>query len=65
MDLESISEGKWAAIVSDNTNVTKVARRDTIALVPTMLDLWDCVHHIQNTIKDITNLLAFKPASPQ
>ena len=28
-----------------------------------MLDLWDCVHHIQNTIKDITNLLAFKPAS--
>jgi hypothetical protein len=42
----------------------KAARRDTIALVPTMLDLWDCVHHIQNTIKDITNLPAFKPASP-
>ncbi|KAF8817235.1 hypothetical protein BYT27DRAFT_7075277 [Phlegmacium glaucopus] len=62
--IESVGKDKWAAIVSDNTNVTKAARCDTIDLVPTMLDLWDCIHHIQNTIKDITNLLAFKPASP-
>lgn len=48
-------------MVSDSTNVTKAARRETCAVVETMLDLRDCVHHIQLTIKDITTLEEFKP----
>lgn len=58
--IEAVGIDQWAAIVSDNTNVTKAAHRNTIEIVPTMLDLWDCVHHLQNTIKDITKLFAFK-----
>jgi len=47
--------------VSDSTNVTKAARREVSATVPTILDLRDCVHHLQNVIKDITQLNTFKP----
>ncbi|KAF9521628.1 hypothetical protein CPB83DRAFT_900472 [Crepidotus variabilis] len=58
--IDSVGRDRWAATVSDNTNVTKAARTETSAVVPTLLDLWDCVHHIQNTIKDITNDEDFK-----
>ena len=61
--ISTVGEEKWAATVSDSTNVTKAARRETCAVVETMLDLRDCVHHIQLTIKDITTLEEFKPVS--
>jgi len=50
--------------VSDSTNVTKAAHRETAKNVPGLLDICDCVHHIQLTIKDITKLKAFKNVSP-
>jgi len=55
--------GPLQTTVSDSTNVTKAARRKTCAVVETMLDLRDCVHHIQLTIGDITTLEEFKPVS--
>ena len=58
--IDSIGRDKWVAAVSDSTNVTKAARRTTVQVVQTMLDLRDCVHHIQNTIKDITKLEDFE-----
>jgi hypothetical protein len=61
--ITSIGAEKWAATVSDSTNVTKVARRETSQVVKTMLDLRDSVHHIQLTIKDVTTLEEFKPVS--
>ncbi|RDB28214.1 hypothetical protein Hypma_001371 [Hypsizygus marmoreus] len=50
----------WGAVCSDSTNVTKAARREIAAAIPTVIDLCDCVHHLQNTIKDITKLSEFK-----
>jgi hypothetical protein len=64
LDLKAISDvgdERWAPTASDSTNVTKAARRDITAKIPTILDLRDSVHHIQLTIKDITNLEEFKP----
>ncbi|KAF8154878.1 ribonuclease H-like domain-containing protein [Crassisporium funariophilum] len=59
--ISSVGEEQWAAAVSDSTNVTKAARQQTTESVKTILDLRDCVHHIQLTIKDITALEEFKP----
>ena len=61
--ISSVGEERWAAAVSDSTNVTKAARRQTTERVQTILDLRDSVHHIQLTIKDITFLEEFKPVS--
>jgi hypothetical protein len=58
--IRSIGEDHWAAACSDSTNVTKAARRETVEEVTMMLDLRDCNHHLQLTIKDITNLVTFK-----
>ncbi|KAJ6607061.1 ribonuclease H-like domain-containing protein [Mycena sp. CBHHK59/15] len=60
--IRDIGENKWAATCSDSTNVTKAARRNLVAVVPTMQDLCDCVHHIHNTIGDINKLAEFKPS---
>ncbi|KXN87127.1 hypothetical protein AN958_09181 [Leucoagaricus sp. SymC.cos] len=38
----------------------KLTRKWIALKIPTILPVWDCVHHIQNTIKDITQLNAFK-----
>jgi hypothetical protein len=56
----SIGEGNWAAACSDSTNVTKAARRETVHIVTTMLDLCDAVHHLHNTIGDINKLPELK-----
>ena len=61
--ITSVGAEKWAATVSDSTNVTKAARRETTQVVKTMLNLRDSVHHIQLTIKDVTTLEEFKPVS--
>jgi hypothetical protein len=61
--MESVGIHRWAAGVSNSTNITKAACRDITQTNPTILDLCDCVHHIQNTIKDITKLNTFKPVS--
>jgi hypothetical protein len=62
--ISDVGNERWAATASDSTNVTKAARRDITAKIPTILDLRDSVHHIQLTIKDITNLEEFKPVRP-
>lgn len=59
--ISDVGEERWAATVSDSTNVTKPAHRDITQKIPTMLDLRDSVHHIQLTIKDITGIEEFKP----
>jgi hypothetical protein len=61
--LKAIGLHNWAAVVSDNTNVTKAARRLIHEAVPTIMPIWDCVHHIQNMIKDVSNLSEYKPVS--
>jgi len=61
--IESVGIEKWAATVSDSTNVTKAAHRETAKNVPGLLDIRDCVHHIQLAIKDITKLEVFKSVS--
>jgi hypothetical protein len=45
---------------SDNTGVTKNSRRDTNSRWPTIEDLRDCIHLIQNTLENITKLPEFK-----
>ncbi|KAF9549384.1 hypothetical protein CPC08DRAFT_648213 [Agrocybe pediades] len=60
--VDVIGHDRWSALCSDNTAVTRAARRDMVENIPTLLDIWDCVHHLHNTIKDITNLPSFKPA---
>ena len=61
--ISSIGEERWAAAVSDSTNVTKAARRQTTERVQNIPDLWDSVHHIQLTIKNIMGLEEFKPVN--
>lgn len=51
---------KWAAVCSDSTNVTKATRREVSATTPTILNLNDAVHHLHNTIGEITKLNEFK-----
>ncbi|KAF8148580.1 hypothetical protein B0H34DRAFT_802808 [Crassisporium funariophilum] len=51
-----------AAVCSDNTGNTRCGRRNAQAVIPTMLNLADCVHHLQNTIKDINGIPEFKDA---
>ncbi|PPQ80645.1 hypothetical protein CVT25_001653 [Psilocybe cyanescens] len=60
--ISSVGEERWAAAVSDSTNVTKAAHRQTTDVVKTILDLRDSVHYIQLTIKDSTTLDEFEPS---
>ncbi|KAF7293507.1 DUF659 family protein [Mycena indigotica] len=57
--IEEIGLANAAAVCSDNTNVTKLARRLPQERIPGLITLWDCVHHIHNMIKDITKLPQF------
>ena len=57
--MKAVGFHNWAAVVSDNTNVTKAARRLITEKIPTVLAIWDCVHHVQNMIGDITKLHEF------
>lgn len=59
----SIGPEKWAATVSDSTNVTKTAHCEVSATVLTMLDLCNVIHHFQLTIKDISLLSDFTTVS--
>jgi endoglucanase Acf2 len=54
---------KWAAVCSDITNVTKATWKNISTENPTILDLNDAIHHLQNTIGDITKLDEFKSVS--
>ncbi|KAJ7195433.1 ribonuclease H-like domain-containing protein [Mycena pura] len=57
--MRQVGESKWAAIVSDSTNVTLPERREITKEIPTVLDLCDVVHFLQHVIEDITNLTEF------
>ena len=46
-------------ICSDSTSVTLNARHNINEDIPTIFDLHDPCHHLQNTIKDITKLPEF------
>ncbi|KAF8329928.1 ribonuclease H-like domain-containing protein [Amanita rubescens] len=58
--LSTVGVSRWAATCSDNTNVTKAARREISKEVKTILTVNDCVHHLHSAIKDITTLGFFK-----
>ncbi len=45
--IETIGTHRFAAISSDNTNVTKAARRDVVSSITWIQNLWDCIHYIQ------------------
>ncbi|KAF7320739.1 DUF659 family protein [Mycena chlorophos] len=57
--IEDIGPDHVAALVSDSTSVTKLARRMLVTKYPHILDLRDAVHHLHNTIGDITKLQYF------
>jgi hypothetical protein len=54
--MRKIGDHNWVAIVSDNTNVTKAARRMVHEEQPTILAVWDCVHPLHNLIGDISKI---------
>ncbi|KAM6488823.1 Ribonuclease H-like domain containing protein [Amanita muscaria] len=58
--LSTVGVSQWAATCSDNTNVTKAARREVSNEYKTILTVNDCVHHLHLAIKDITTLGCFK-----
>lgn len=51
---------RFCAVCSDNAGNTKKARALLKELTPTVLDIADCCHHLQNTAKDLTRLPEFK-----
>lgn len=61
--VREIGESRWAASVSDNTNVTKACRRKLTDAIPSILNLADCVHHLQLLLGDITKLEHFSSVS--
>ncbi|KAF8484534.1 ribonuclease H-like domain-containing protein [Russula ochroleuca] len=54
--VREIGKEKFAAVCSDSTGNTKKGRKTIHEEVRTIIDLGDCCHHIQNTIKDINKL---------
>ncbi|KAF9497418.1 hypothetical protein BDN71DRAFT_1494751 [Pleurotus eryngii] len=54
--VREVGESRWAASVSDNTNVTKACRRKLTDAIPSILNLANCVHHLQLLLGDITKL---------
>ncbi|KAH7877021.1 ribonuclease H-like domain-containing protein [Lentinula edodes] len=59
--VELIGPDTVAATCSDSTSVTKLAKELLVCAYPHILDLRDAVHHLHNTIGDITKLEYFTP----
>lgn len=57
--IDPIGRERFCAVSSDNTGNTRVARELLSARMPTLLNLPDPSHHINNTWKDIANLPYF------
>jgi hypothetical protein len=51
---------RFAAVGSDSTGNTKNARRNVVKDIPTIINFGDPIHHLNLTIKDITDLPDFK-----
>jgi hypothetical protein len=58
--VESIGENRFSAMCSDSTGNTCLGRKKARDEFHRILDLGDCCHHMQNTIKDINKLSKFK-----
>ncbi len=61
MDL--IGRARFAAVSSDSTGATKVARRELCREVPTVLNCPDPQHHTNLMLKDICQLAYFASVS--
>jgi hypothetical protein len=57
--IDPIGRERFCAVSSDNTGNTRVGREILTARMPTLLNLPDPCHHINNTWKDIANLPYF------
>lgn len=57
--IDPIGRERFCAVSSDNTGNTRVGREILTARMPTLLNLPDPSHHINNTWKDIANLPYF------
>ena len=57
--IDPIGRERFCAVSSDNAGNTRVAREILSARMPTLLNLPDPSHHINNTWKDIANLPYF------
>jgi hypothetical protein len=58
--MQRIGLGRFAAITSDSTGNTKLARELTIKQAPFILNLPDPVHHTANTIRNIVQMDHFE-----
>jgi hypothetical protein len=58
--VESIGEDQFSAMCSDSTGNMCLGRKKAQDEFHRILDLGDCCHHMQNTIKDINKLSEFK-----
>ncbi len=58
--MDSIGRGRFSAVVSDSTGNTRLHRELLTIEIPTLLNLPDIVHFINNTLKDIIQLPYFK-----
>jgi hypothetical protein len=53
----------WGAICSDDTGNTHVGRAGAVEKWKWLFNLFDCVHHLHNSTKNITGLDIFKTVS--
>ncbi|TFK80579.1 hypothetical protein K466DRAFT_503657, partial [Polyporus arcularius HHB13444] len=58
--MKRVGVERFCAVCSDNAGNTKKARALLKQLTPSVLDIGDCCHHLQNTAKDLTRLPEFK-----
>ncbi|KAH9858440.1 ribonuclease H-like domain-containing protein [Lenzites betulinus] len=58
--MEAVGVERFSGVCSDSAGNTRKARALLAKEIPTLLDLPDCCHHLQNTSKDITKLTDFK-----
>ncbi|OBZ75404.1 hypothetical protein A0H81_04594 [Grifola frondosa] len=59
--IDSIGRTRFSGVTSDSTGNTKACRRLLCAMIPTIINLPDPVHHTALTIKDICQLEFFSP----
>lgn len=58
--VKQLGPHRFAAVGSDSTALTKAGRRELTAKYPTILNFGDPCHHLNLTIKEITELPEFK-----
>jgi hypothetical protein len=58
--MRRIGIARFAAITSDSTGVTKLARELAIQQAPCLLNMPDPVHHTANTIRNIAEMEYFE-----